>query len=63
MIIGLIDNDVCNDYSAWAKSPIFSIRVHKITTVLPINDGLQTDLKKRTRVESLNNNLGRSVGK
>jgi len=62
MIIGLIDNDVCNDYCAWSKSLIFSIRVHKITAMLPVNDGLQTDSKKITRVELLNKNLRRSVG-
>ena len=62
MIIGLIDNDVCNDYCAWSKSPIFSARAHKITAMLPLNDGLQTGWKKSTRVELLNKNIRRSVG-
>jgi len=62
MIIGLFDNDVCNDYCAWSESPIFSIRVHKITAMVPLNDGLQTDSKKSTRVELLSKNLRRLVG-
>jgi hypothetical protein len=59
MIISLIDSDMCNDYCAWSKSTIFSTKVHKITAMVPDNDGLKTDSKKSTGVELLNKNLRR----
>jgi hypothetical protein len=63
MIIGLIDNCVCIAYCDWSKSSIFSIKVHKITTMAPASDGLQTVPKKYTRVELLNKILRRSARK
>jgi len=57
------NSDVCNDYCVWSKSTISNIKVHKITAMVPDNDGLQTDSKKSTCVELLNKNLRRSVGK
>jgi len=63
MIISIIDNDMCKDYCAWSKSQIYSIMVHKITAMIPVNDELKTDSKKSTNVELLNKNLRRSVRK